>query len=96
MHDKSLESFDSYVESSNDRYRNKLKDFLSEKERSIIQINNDFNNNRNVELLREYSTNLMRNLQTGKYSAENSKLLANDMNEMISRYNANAKGATKC
>lgn len=51
---------------------------------------------RNVELLREYSAGLMRNVQTGKYSAENSKLLAQDMNDMINRYNANAKGSRKC
>ena len=61
-----------------------------------MQINNDFNNVRNVELLREYSSTLMRNVQTGRYSAENSKLLAQDMNDMINRYNANAKGSRKC
>ena len=38
----------------------------------------------------------MRNVQTGKYSAENSKVLAQDMNDMINRYNINAKGSRKC
>lgn len=91
-----MEAFDAELETPNERYRNKLKNFLFEKERSILQINNDINNIRNVELLREYSATLMRNVQTGKYSAENSKLLAQDMNDMINRYNANAKGTRKC
>jgi|JI9StandDraft_1071089.scaffolds.fasta_scaffold336664_1 hypothetical protein len=38
----------------------------------------------------------MRNVQTGKYSAENSKMLSQDMNDMITRYNSNAKGSRKC
>jgi hypothetical protein len=39
MHDKALDTFDSELESPNDRFRNKLKNFLFEKEGNIIKIN---------------------------------------------------------
>lgn len=96
MHDKAIETFDKNLESPNERYRNKLKNFLFEKESSILKINDEFNSIRNVELLREFSSTVMRNIEIGKYSAENSKVLAEDMNQMIRRYDQMAKGPKKC
>ena len=38
----------------------------------------------------------MRNLELGRYSAENPKLLSEDLNNLITEYNNQAVGPRKC
>ena len=96
MRDEALDAYDCGIDAPNERIRNKLKNLIVEKEKAIIHVNNELNEAKNVEILRDCSQELMRNLEMGKYSAENPKLLTEDLNSMINEYNSRGVGPRKC
>ena len=91
LRDSTLSEYNRNLSQPNEAYEKKLKQFLSEKEDAILEINKQLNECKNAQILKDLAMPLMQKIEANEYQGKTSEI-NKDVDEIIDQFKKKAKG----